>query len=125
MHKLIIFINLGEVNSVFWVVKPCNVAVGYQCFRGLWCLHLQGEVHGAGKRHTDMEYKRGQSPVSSRKQKVSSSSQWKVGKDSDTTARRGTEWCIRPATKGRKCLVEHPVLTNRDMALIATLYRAK
>jgi hypothetical protein len=29
---------------VFWVVIPHSVVVGYQCFRGLWCLHLQGEV---------------------------------------------------------------------------------
>jgi hypothetical protein len=30
--------------EVFWVVMPCNVVVGYQCFRGPCCLHLQGEV---------------------------------------------------------------------------------
>jgi hypothetical protein len=28
--------------KVFWVVTPCGV-VGYQCFRGVCCLHLQGE----------------------------------------------------------------------------------
>jgi hypothetical protein len=30
--------------EVFWVVTPCNVAVGYQRFEGPCCLHLQGEV---------------------------------------------------------------------------------
>jgi len=25
--------------KVFWVVMPCNIAVGYQCFRGPCCLH--------------------------------------------------------------------------------------
>jgi len=30
--------------EVFWVVTPCNDVVGYQCFRDLCCLHLQGEV---------------------------------------------------------------------------------
>jgi len=29
---------------VFWVVMPCGVVVGYQSFRGLCCLHLQGEM---------------------------------------------------------------------------------
>jgi len=28
--------------KVFWVVMLCSVVVGYQCFRGLCCLHLQG-----------------------------------------------------------------------------------
>jgi len=27
---------------VFWVVALCNVVVGYHCFGGLYCLHLQG-----------------------------------------------------------------------------------
>jgi hypothetical protein len=26
--------------KIFWVVTPCNVAVGYQCFGGPCCLHL-------------------------------------------------------------------------------------
>jgi len=30
---------------------PCGVAVGYQHFGGLCCLHLQGEVNGAGRQH--------------------------------------------------------------------------
>jgi len=30
--------------GVFSVVMPCNVAVGYCCFRGPCCLHLHGEV---------------------------------------------------------------------------------
>jgi hypothetical protein len=30
--------------EVFCVVTPCSVVVGYQHFRGLCCLHLQGEV---------------------------------------------------------------------------------
>jgi len=36
--------------EVFWVVMPCSVAVGYQCFRGPHCFHLQGEVSGNGKK---------------------------------------------------------------------------
>jgi len=28
--------------EVFWVVLLGSVAVGYNCFRGLCCLHLQG-----------------------------------------------------------------------------------
>jgi hypothetical protein len=36
--------------EVFWVVTPCSTVVGYQYFRGPCCLHLQGEVHGAGSR---------------------------------------------------------------------------
>jgi len=27
--------------EVFWIVKPCNVVVGYQRFGGPCCLHLQ------------------------------------------------------------------------------------
>jgi len=30
--------------EVCWVLTPCSVVVGYLRFRGLWCLHLQGEV---------------------------------------------------------------------------------
>jgi hypothetical protein len=30
--------------EVFWVVMLCSVVVGYQCFRGSCCLHVQGEV---------------------------------------------------------------------------------
>jgi uncharacterized membrane protein YgcG len=30
--------------QVFWVVTPCSVVVGYQCFGGPYCFHLQGEV---------------------------------------------------------------------------------
>jgi hypothetical protein len=30
--------------EVFWVVTPCSVMVGYQRFRGLGCLQLQGGV---------------------------------------------------------------------------------
>jgi len=37
--------------KVFWVVMLCNGSVQYQCFRGLCCLHLQGEVNGTGKGH--------------------------------------------------------------------------
>jgi hypothetical protein len=33
---------------VLWIVMPCSVAVGYQCFGGSCCLHFQGEVHGTG-----------------------------------------------------------------------------
>jgi len=30
--------------EVFCVVTPCSVVVGYKCFKGPCCLHLQGEV---------------------------------------------------------------------------------
>jgi len=30
---------------VFRVLAPCNDVVGYQCFGGPCCLHLQGEVN--------------------------------------------------------------------------------
>jgi len=29
--------------EVFWVVTPCSVVVGYQCFRGPCHLHQQGK----------------------------------------------------------------------------------
>jgi hypothetical protein len=29
----------------FWVVTPCGVVVGYQRFRGPFCLYLKGEGH--------------------------------------------------------------------------------
>jgi len=37
---------------VFWVVMPCSVMVGYQCYGESYCFHLQGEVNGTGKRVT-------------------------------------------------------------------------
>jgi hypothetical protein len=33
--------------EVLWVVTPCSVVVGYHCFRGPCCHHLQSEVSGA------------------------------------------------------------------------------
>jgi hypothetical protein len=35
--------------KVFWVVKPCSGGVGYQCFGGPCCIHLQGEVKTGSK----------------------------------------------------------------------------
>jgi len=34
--------------EIFWVVTPCSV-VGYLCFRGSCCLHLQNELARMGK----------------------------------------------------------------------------
>jgi hypothetical protein len=39
--------------DVFWVVMSCTVVVGYQCFRGLCCLCLQGEGAVMGKKRRD------------------------------------------------------------------------
>jgi hypothetical protein len=36
--------------EVFWVVTSCSVVIGYQCFGGPCCYHLQGEVNGAGRK---------------------------------------------------------------------------
>jgi hypothetical protein len=36
----------------------------------------------------------------------------------------GVRWSTRWAVTGRKCLAEHQVLTDQEMALIATIYRA-
>jgi len=38
-----IFMMVKVQVEVFWVVTPSSVAVGYQCFGGLCCLHLQYE----------------------------------------------------------------------------------
>jgi len=35
---------------VFCVVTPCSFVVGYQCFGGLCCLNLQGEMEAANTR---------------------------------------------------------------------------
>jgi len=51
----------------FWIAIPCSVVVGYQCFGGTCCLHLQGEVNGTGKIGIGIEYKRGQSLAANRK----------------------------------------------------------
>jgi len=31
----------------FWVMTPCGTVIGYQSFRGLCCLHLQGGIGGS------------------------------------------------------------------------------
>jgi len=36
-------IKYTSLNEVFWVVSPCSVVVGYQRFRGPYCLHLPTE----------------------------------------------------------------------------------
>jgi hypothetical protein len=40
--------------KAFWVVMPSSVVVGYQCFRGPCCLHLQVEVTGYWKNSIDI-----------------------------------------------------------------------
>jgi len=40
--------------EVFWVVMTCSAVIGYQCFRGPYCLHLQGEVARMGENSIDM-----------------------------------------------------------------------
>jgi hypothetical protein len=37
--------------EVFWAVTPCNVVVGYRCFRGPCSLHIQGEVKWRWRQH--------------------------------------------------------------------------
>jgi len=41
-----IALSSAEFKSVFWVLMPCVVSVGYQHFGGPCCLQLQGEVNG-------------------------------------------------------------------------------
>jgi hypothetical protein len=33
-----------KIEVIFWVVTSCSDVVGYHCFGGSCCLHLQGEV---------------------------------------------------------------------------------
>jgi hypothetical protein len=40
--------------QVCWVVTPCSVVAGYQCFRAACCLHLQGEIIGMGRNGVDI-----------------------------------------------------------------------
>jgi hypothetical protein len=47
--RLEVFTAMKIHVKFFWVVTLCSVVVGYQCFRGPCCLHLQGEVTGSGK----------------------------------------------------------------------------
>jgi len=44
LAKFEVFTEVKIRVEVFWVLTPCNVAVGYQRFGGACCLHLQGEV---------------------------------------------------------------------------------
>jgi hypothetical protein len=39
-----VFMVVKVQGEVFCTVMPCNAVVGYQCFRGPCCLHLQSEV---------------------------------------------------------------------------------
>jgi hypothetical protein len=41
--------------KVFWVVKPCRVVVGYQCFRGPCCVRLQSGVARMEKNGIDID----------------------------------------------------------------------
>jgi hypothetical protein len=40
--------------EVFWIVMPCSGVVGYQCFGGCCCFHLQGVMNGNGKKDTEV-----------------------------------------------------------------------
>jgi hypothetical protein len=54
----------------FWVMTLYNVVVGHECFRGPWCLQLQGEVNGPRKGSTDIgKYCVGQRDSDSRKKR--------------------------------------------------------
>jgi hypothetical protein len=47
--------NVSEVHaaSIFWVVTPCSVVVGYQCFRVPRCRHLHNtKLHGVTTQKT-------------------------------------------------------------------------
>jgi hypothetical protein len=37
-----VFASVKIQVEVFWFVTPCSIVVGYQRFRGPWCLHLLG-----------------------------------------------------------------------------------
>jgi hypothetical protein len=36
-----VFMVVKIQNKFIWILTPCNVVVGYHCFRGSYCLHLQ------------------------------------------------------------------------------------
>jgi hypothetical protein len=38
-----VFMAVTMMMAVFWVVAPCRLVWVYQRFRGLYCLHHQGE----------------------------------------------------------------------------------
>jgi len=38
-----------KIQFVFWLVTPYSNVVGYICFRGLYCFHVQGKVSGVWK----------------------------------------------------------------------------
>jgi len=73
--------------------------MGYQCFGVPCCIHLQAEVKGTGEK--GCRYRpggqEGRSSAANRK--------WEVGKDSETSGRRGASWYVQPATAGIKMLV--------------------
>jgi hypothetical protein len=48
MQRLEVFTAVKMQVKVFWLVMPSSVVIGNQCFGGLYCIHLQGEVNGAG-----------------------------------------------------------------------------
>jgi hypothetical protein len=33
--------------KIFWIVRPCSIAIGYQCFKGPCYLYLQGQDGGS------------------------------------------------------------------------------
>jgi hypothetical protein len=41
-----IFVVVKMHLGVLWIMMPCNVVVGHQCFGGPSFFHLQGEVTG-------------------------------------------------------------------------------
>jgi hypothetical protein len=43
LQDMIVFMSV-EIQVEFWVLMPCNVVTGYQCFRGSCVLHLQSEA---------------------------------------------------------------------------------
>jgi hypothetical protein len=47
--RFVVFMAVKIQVKISWIVTPYNVAVGYQGFGGLCCLHLRGEVCGARK----------------------------------------------------------------------------
>jgi hypothetical protein len=49
-----VYVVVKIQTEVFWVVMLCSVAGEYECFGEPCCLHLQGEVNGAGKEGTDI-----------------------------------------------------------------------
>jgi hypothetical protein len=102
--------------KVCWVMTLCSVVVGYQCFKGPYCLHLEGEMSSVGENSTDIGPDwRGVAGVTSQSRKCGGSRMATSAIGMRRESHCGCHWELQVS----RVLVESPALANKERYMVA------